>query len=170
MASDRECSPSAAVFLYLLCVVERNPCSTAFQAPPSCGRSFAGLDLHYGINADRDILRPCVVRAGSLADIEVADADLHEERNIANEHDYLGNGKIFHEDRLNVGQLYHLIDSDIKSIGEVVFLKEVPSRFGFQAYLFEETEEYDEKVYKAGAYDWFQKNVVDVAKQMKDGQ
>lgn len=91
-------------------------------------------------------------------------------RCIANEHDYLGNGKIFHEDRLNVGQLYHLIDSDMKSIGEVVFLKEVPSRFGFQAYLFEEMEEYDDKIYKAGAYDWFQKNVVDVARQMKNGQ
>ena len=42
--------------------VERNPARAAFQPSPACGRAFAGLHLHDGVDADGDELRPVVIR------------------------------------------------------------------------------------------------------------
>ena len=66
-------------------------------------------------------------------------------RCIANEHDYLGDGTKKKEP-LEVGKLYTLERAERQSYGEMVFIKELPSNWGFQAYLFEEIEEYDEEI------------------------
>ena len=64
----------------LLAIVERNPPRTALEPSPACDRAIAGLDFHDGVHTDRDILRPCVVRPRSFADVKVGNADLHEKR------------------------------------------------------------------------------------------
>ena len=66
-------------------------------------------------------------------------------RCVANEHDYLGDGKKIKEP-LKVGKLYTLERAERQSYGEMVFIKELPSNWGFQAYLFEELEEYNEEI------------------------
>ena len=64
----------------LLAIVERNPPRTALEPSPACDRGITGLDFHDGVHTDRDILRPCVVRPRSFADVQVGNADLHEKR------------------------------------------------------------------------------------------
>ena len=66
-------------------------------------------------------------------------------RCVANEHDYLGDGKKIKEP-LEVGKLYTLERAERQSYGEMVFIKELQSNWGFLAYLFEELEEYDEEI------------------------
>lgn len=63
--------------------VERNPARAAFQPSPACGRAFARLDFHDGVDADGNELRPVVIRPRSFADIKVGNADLHKERNTS---------------------------------------------------------------------------------------
>ncbi len=62
--------------------VETDPSRAALQSSPSCGRAFAGLDLHDGVNAHGDELRPVIIRSRPFADIKVGDGNPHEERNI----------------------------------------------------------------------------------------
>ena len=68
---------------------------------------------------------------------------------ITNEMDYLGDGTIFREDKLVVGQLYTLIEASMESYGSVVYLKEIPSNMGIQSCMFEELEEYDFEIGRA---------------------
>ena len=58
--------------------------------------------------------------------------------------DYLGDGELFYEDRLEVGKIYTMIDSKRKVFGHMVFIEEISSDCGFQSCLFEEMDEYDE--------------------------
>lgn len=78
---------------------------------------------------------------------------------IANTHDYLGDGRPIKEADLEVGRIYHLVKADKKPYGEMVQVEEVVSDKGFQAYLFEEMEEYDEDVYRKAQIDWLKDNL-----------
>ena len=52
---------------------------------------------------------------------------------ITNKFDYLGDGELFYEDRMEVGKIYTMIE-------------EISSDCGFQSCLFEEMDEYDESI------------------------
>ena len=75
-------------------------------------------------------------------------------RCIAREHDYLGTGTMVVEEDLEVGKIYSFVRGRAEAYGSMVFLKEVPSRFGFQAYLFEEMEAYDEETVLKESRKW----------------
>ena len=75
---------------------------------------------------------------------------------ITNEMDYLGDGTIFREDKLVVGQLYTLIEAAMESYGSVVYLKEIPSNMGIQSCMFEELEEYDLAEFSKKSEKWLQ--------------
>ena len=62
--------------------IKAHPARAALKPPPARGRAFAGLDLHDGVNAHGDELRPVIIRSRSFADIKVGDGDPHEERHI----------------------------------------------------------------------------------------
>lgn len=65
---------------------------------------------------------------------------------ITNTFDYLGDGELFYEDRLEVGKIYTMIDGKRKVFGHMVFIEEIFSDCGFQSCLFEEMDEYDESI------------------------
>lgn len=97
----------------------------------------------------------------------------HTERKIrciANEHDYLGDGTIFHEKELKVGKLYTAIKFEIKSYGSMVFLEEIPSSYGFQAYLFEELETHDEKILEDNYAKWLGDKLAEGLEDVKQGR
>lgn len=75
-------------------------------------------------------------------------------RCIAREHDYLGDGTKVVEEDLEVGKIYSFVRGRAEAYGSMVFLKEVPSRFGFQSYLFEEMEAYDEETVLKESRKW----------------
>ena len=77
-----------------------------------------------------------------------------EIRCVAKEHDYLGNGHLTVEDELAVGSIYPFIHGRAECYGNMVFLKEHPSRWGYQAYLFEELKPYDELTYIQKSKEW----------------
>lgn len=89
---------------------------------------------------------------------------------IANEHDYLGDGTIKKEDQLEVGRVYRMVRAEADASGERVYLEEVPSNFGFQAYLFEELEEYDRAVYDKQAMEWLMDTLGVSGKQADQGR
>ena len=95
--------------------------------------------------------------------VNIFNQTVREIRCIASEHDYLGDGELFVEEDLEVGKLYTMIHGRTKSYGRMVFLKELPSRFGYQAYLFEELEPYDEDLYFAKSREW-------LIKELKKGE
>ena len=86
--------------------------------------------------------------------VNIFDQTPREIRCIANEHDYLGDGTTIVENELEVGKTYTFIKGSAMAYGNMVFLREVPSRFGFQAYLFEELEVYDEEEYLREYLKW----------------
>lgn len=65
---------------------------------------------------------------------------------ITNKFDYLGDGELFYEDRLEVGKIYTMIDGKREVFGHMVFIEEISSACGFQSSLFEEMDEYDESI------------------------
>ena len=65
---------------------------------------------------------------------------------ITNTFDYLGDGELFYEDRLEVCKIYTMIDGKRKVFGHMVFIEEISSDCGFQSCLFEEMDEYDESI------------------------
>jgi len=79
--------------------------------------------------------------------INIFDPIEREIRCIANIHDYFGNGDLVVEEKLEVGKIYTYISGQAASYGNMVFLKELPSKWGFQAYLFEELLPHDEKMF-----------------------
>ncbi|MBR4587278.1 MAG: helix-turn-helix transcriptional regulator [Lachnospiraceae bacterium] len=89
---------------------------------------------------------------------------------IANEHDYLGDGTSLKENQLEVGKVYHMVRAEANATGEKVYLEEVPSNFGFQAYLFEELEEYDRAIYDRLAVEWFMDTLKVSDKQAEQGR
>lgn len=91
-------------------------------------------------------------------------------RCIANEHDYLGDGTIFHEKELEVGKLYTAIKFEIKSYGSMVYLEEVPSKCGFQDYLFEELEEHNAKLLEDNYAQWLTNKLTEGLEDIKQGR
>lgn len=63
---------------------------------------------------------------------------------IANEHDDQGDGTIIHGDKLEVGKQYTFGKGEMMSYGAMVHLEELPCEYGYQAFLFEELQSYDE--------------------------
>lgn len=73
---------------------------------------------------------------------------------IEKKFDYLGNGELFTEERLEIGALYTLKRIEMQSYGMMVYLKEVDSKFGFQDFLFEELSEHDSDEYMNNYKKW----------------
>lgn len=65
---------------------------------------------------------------------------------IANEYDYFGDGSMIHEKKLLIGEQYTFVRGEAKSYGLMVYLEELPNRYGYQSYLFEELHPYDVKI------------------------
>ena len=78
--------------------------------------------------------------------VNVFDPAVRQIRCIEKTHDYLGNGNPITEEELEIGKLYIFVGGSAESYGSMVYLKELPSRYGYQSYLFEELEPYDETV------------------------
>ena len=91
---------------------------------------------------------------GMTKTVNVFDQTEREIRCIAKEHDYLGTGDLITEEELEVGRIYTFLYGRAVSYGNMVFLKESPSRWGYQAYLFEELEPYDEEVFLQNSREW----------------
>ena len=89
---------------------------------------------------------------------------------ITNEMDYLGDGTIFREDKLVVGQLYTLIEAAMESYGSVVYLKEIPSNMGIQSCMFEELEEYDLAEFGKKSEKWLQDVLKQSEKEIQNGE
>ena len=85
--------------------------------------------------------------------VNVFNPNVRKIRCVENEHDYLGDGTVLCEYNLEKGKIYTFIRGEMKSYGAMVFLKEVSSQYGFQAYLFEELEPYNKQI-AAEAYGW----------------
>ena len=88
-----------------------------------------------------------MVRGGCMTKtVNVFDLKPRRIKCIANEHDYLGNGAMIREENLEPGKIYFMERASAEPYGEMVYLKEIPNDWGFQAYLFEELQEYDENI------------------------
>ncbi|MCH5267654.1 MAG: hypothetical protein J1E62_04845 [Lachnospiraceae bacterium] len=73
---------------------------------------------------------------------------------ISNEHDYLGDGTIIHKEKFEVGKQYTFAKGEMMAYGAIVHLEELPSKYGYQAYLFEELQPYDEKILENKFREW----------------
>lgn len=91
-------------------------------------------------------------------------------RCIANEHDYLGDGTIFYEKELEVGKLYHVVKFEMMSYGNMVYLEEVSSKYGFQSYLFEELEEHDAKLLEDNYAQWLENKLAEGLEDIEQGR
>ena len=78
--------------------------------------------------------------------VNVFDQTVRQIRCIKKTQDYLGNGTLFTEEELEEGRLYTFAGGSAESYGNMVFLEELPSEYGYQSYLFEELEPYDESI------------------------
>lgn len=96
--------------------------------------------------------------------VNIFDQTKREVRCIAREHDYLGTGEMIVEPELEVGRIYTYIHGRAASYGNVVFLQELPARWGYQAYLFEELQPYDEEEYSRKSREWLI-NILDRGKR-----
>ena len=96
--------------------------------------------------------------------IDVFNQNKRQIRCVANEHDYLGNGQLVHEDDLEVNKLYTMMRGEVMSYGSMVHLLEIPSEYGFQSYLFEELISYEDKQLKKKYSEWL-KNALDEAEK-----
>ena len=73
---------------------------------------------------------------------------------IEKTHDYLGDGNPITEEDLEIGKLYTFIGGSAESYGNMVYLEELPSKYGYQSYLFEEQFEYDEAIILQEQVNW----------------
>ena len=78
--------------------------------------------------------------------VNIFDQTVRQVRCIKKTHDYLGDGSLFTEEALEEGRLYTFTGGSAESYGNMVFLEELPSEYGYQSYLFEELEPYDEAI------------------------
>lgn len=89
---------------------------------------------------------------------------------IANEHDYLGDGTITREEELEVGKEYTFVEGEAMPYGSMVHLKELPCKYGYQAYLFEELQPYDEEILDENYQRWLRKKLMRLKrKEKKEG-
>ena len=96
--------------------------------------------------------------------VNVFNPNVRKIRCVENEHDYLGDGTILFEYNLEKGKMYTFIRGEMKSYGAMVFLKEVSSQYGLQAYLFEELEPYNNQI-AAEAYEKWLKKELEMAEE-----
>lgn len=89
-------------------------------------------------------------------------------RCIAKKHDYLGTGEMIVHEELEVGRIYTFIHGRAASYGNMVYLREYPSRWGYQAYLFEELESYDEEEYDQKSREWLVRMLDESIKGIRD--
>lgn len=89
---------------------------------------------------------------------------------IANQHDYLGDGTIFHEKELQVGKQYTFIKGERMVYGLMVHLEELPCKCGYQSYLFEELQPYDLQILVKECNNWLKKKLEEGEKDMKEGR
>lgn len=101
--------------------------------------------------------------------IDVFNKETRKIKCIANEYDYLGDGTIFKEDKLVVGELYTLIEASRESYGAVVYIKEVPTSMGIQASLFEELEVYDKKELMMKSEKWLYEQLEASERDVENG-
>ena len=78
--------------------------------------------------------------------VNVFDQTMRQIRCIEKTHDYIGDGNLITEEELEIGKLYTFIGGSDESYGSMVYLEELPSKYGYQSYLFEELFEYDEAI------------------------
>lgn len=86
--------------------------------------------------------------------VNVFDQTPRQIRCIEKTHDYLGDGNLITEEELEVGMLYSYVGGSAESYGNMVYLEELPSRYGYQSYLFEELFSYDEIVLFQAQKEW----------------
>ena len=91
--------------------------------------------------------------------VNVFNPNVRKIRCVENEHDYLGDGTVLCEYNLEKGKIYTFIRGEMKSYGAMVFLKEVSSQYGFQAYLFEELEPYNKQIAAETYEKWLKKEL-----------
>lgn len=89
---------------------------------------------------------------------------------IANEHDYLGDGTIFHEEELQVGKQYTFIKGEARAYGLMVHLDELPRECGYHSHLFEELQPYDAKTLEREYNNWIKEKLDESEKAMKEGR
>ena len=89
---------------------------------------------------------------------------------IANEHDYLGDGTIFHEEKLQVGKQYTFVKGEARCYGLMVHLDELPCKYGYQSYLFEELQPYDAKIFEREYNNWLKQKLEKSEKEIKEGR
>ena len=82
--------------------------------------------------------------------VNVFDQTVRQIRCIQKTHDYIGDGNLITEEGLEIGKLYTFIGGSNESYGSMVYLEELPSKHGYQSYLFEELSEYDEAILLKG--------------------
>ena len=86
--------------------------------------------------------------------VNVFDQTVRQIRCIKKTHDYIGDGNLITEEELEIGKLYTFIGGSNESYGSMVYLEELPSKHGYQSYLFEELSEYDEAILLKGYENW----------------
>ncbi len=86
--------------------------------------------------------------------INVFDQTPRQIRCIERTHNYLGDGNLITEDELEVGKLYSYVGGSAESYGNMVYLDDLPSKYGYQSYLFEELVSYDEAVLFQAQKEW----------------
>lgn len=89
---------------------------------------------------------------------------------IANEHDYLGDGTIIHEEELQVGKQYTFVKGEAQSYGLMVHLDEFPCKYGYQSYLFEELQLYDAHILEKEYNNWIVEMLYEGERTMKEGR
>lgn len=89
---------------------------------------------------------------------------------IANQHDYLGDGTIFHHEELQVGKQYTFVKGERMVYGLMVHLDELPCECGYQSYLFEELQPYDAKILERECNNWLKQKLDESEKAIKEGR
>ncbi|MBD5470934.1 MAG: hypothetical protein HDR19_07455 [Lachnospiraceae bacterium] len=89
---------------------------------------------------------------------------------IANEHDYLGDGTIICEEELQVGKQYTFVKGEAQSYGSMVHLQELPCKYGYQSYLFEELQSYDAQILEKEYNNWLKEKLDEGERCMKEGR
>lgn len=69
---------------------------------------------------------------------------------VANKYDCRDNGTIIHEEELKIEEQYTFVKGEVNSRGSLVYLKELPRKYGYQSCLFEELQPYDVQILERG--------------------
>ena len=98
--------------------------------------------------------QPETKSGGQTSRVNVFDQTIRKIRCIEKIHDYLGDGNPITEEELEIGKLYTFAGGSAESYGNMVYLEELPSKYGYQSYLFEEIFSYDETILIQAQKDW----------------